>query len=592
MNWKQIIDPFNNIALSALLAVVPILFIFWALMIKKMRVYKASLIATAIAILIAILIYRMPVKLAFLSTINGALYGLFPICWIIISAVFLFNITVKSGQFEIIKYFMASITSDRRLQALLIAFSFGSFLEGTAGFGAPVAITAAMLVGLGFNPLYAAGICLIANTAPVAFGAIGIPITVASQVTSIPEMAISQMVGRTLPILSIMLPFYLVILMAGVKRSTEVLPAILVSGISFALLQWFSSNYLGPALPDVIAGIGSIISMIIFLKFWKPKNIWRFPNEPAPTINLNIKYTNGQIIRAWSPFILLTVMIIAWGMQPIKEVLNATGMFQFEFPGLHNVIIDRNGSPIPHVYKFNYLSASGTAILLSAIISVPLIGMKFKEAYGIFLTTLKQLKFPIITIASVLAFAYIVNDSGITLTMAEALASTGVLFPFFAPILGWLGVFITGSDTSANALFGKLQAATATSIGVDPVVTVAANVSGGVVGKMISPQSIAVAAAAGHLVGKESELFRFTVKHSFIMLIFICILVLGQAYLFSGIIPEYKMITGSTAASVPDLSKGYIYLTVLAGVLVALAIFITVIGRKKSPDDTIIPQAE
>jgi lactate permease len=592
MNWKQIIDPFNNIALSALLAVVPILFIFWALMIKKMRVYKASLIATAIAILIAILIYRMPVKLAFLSTINGALYGLFPICWIIISAVFLFNITVKSGQFEIIKYFMASITSDRRLQALLIAFSFGSFLEGTAGFGAPVAITAAMLVGLGFNPLYAAGICLIANTAPVAFGAIGIPITVASQVTSIPEMAISQMVGRTLPILSIMLPFYLVILMAGVKRSTEVLPAILVSGISFALLQWFSSNYLGPALPDVIAGIGSIISMIIFLKFWKPKNIWRFPNEPAPTINLNIKYTNGQIIRAWSPFILLTVMIIAWGMQPIKEVLNATGMFQFEFPGLHNVIIDRNGSPIPHVYKFNYLSASGTAILLSAIISVPLIGMKFKEAYGIFLTTLKQLKFPIITIASVLAFAYIVNDSGITLTMAEALASTGVLFPFFAPILGWLGVFITGSDTSANALFGKLQAATATSIGVDPVVTVAANVSGGVVGKMISPQSIAVAAAAGHLVGKESELFRFTVKHSFIMLIFICILVLGQAYLFSGIIPEYKMITGSTVASVPDLSKGYIYLTVLAGVLVALAIFITVIGRKKSPDDTIIPQAE
>lgn len=592
MNWKQVIDPFNNIALSALLAVIPILFIFWALMIKKMRGYKASLIATSIAILIAILIYRMPVKLAVLSTVNGALYGLFPICWIIISAVFLFNITVKSGQFEIIKYFMASITSDRRLQALLIAFSFGSFLEGTAGFGAPVAITAAMLVGLGFNPLYAAGICLIANTAPVAFGAIGIPITVASQVTSLPEMAISQMVGRTLPILSVMLPFYLVILMAGVKKSAEVLPAILVSGISFALLQWFSSNFLGPALPDVIAGIGSIISMIIFLKFWKPKNIWRFPNEPAPTINLDIKYTNGQIIRAWSPFILLTVMIIAWGMQPIKEVLNAIGMFQFEFPGLHNVIIDKNGSPIPHVYKFNYLSASGTAILFSAIISVPLIGLKFKEAYSIFLTTLKQLKFPIITIASVLAFAYIVNDSGITITMAEALANTGVLFPFFAPMLGWLGVFITGSDTSANALFGKLQAATATSIGVDPVVTVAANVSGGVVGKMISPQSIAVAAAAGHLVGKESELFRFTVKHSFIMLIFICILVLGQAYLFSGIIPEYKMLTATVVAAVPDLSKGYIYITVLAGVLVALAIFITAVGGKKVPRSTIIPPAE
>src|SRR5215204_1318208 len=257
MNWKQIIDPFNNLTLSAIVAVIPILFIFWALIVKKMKGYKASIGATIIAIIIAIVIYGMPVKLALLSTANGAMYGLFPICWIVITAVFLFNITVNSGQFEIIKHFMASITSDRRLQALLIAFSFGAFLEGTAGFGAPVAITAAMLVGLGFNPLYAAGICLIANTAPVAFGAIGIPITVASQVTSIPEMAISQMVGRTLPILSILLPFYLVILIAGFKKTKEVLPAILVSGISFAFLQWLTSNFLGPALPDVIAGIGS-----------------------------------------------------------------------------------------------------------------------------------------------------------------------------------------------------------------------------------------------------------------------------------------------------------------------------------------------
>ncbi|MEJ7739290.1 MAG: lactate permease LctP family transporter [Chitinophagaceae bacterium] len=581
MNWTQVIDPFNNIALSALVAIVPILFIFWALIIKKMKGYQASIIATAIAILIAIFIYGMPAKLALLSTANGALYGLFPICWIVITAVFLFNITVESGQFEIIKHFMASITSDRRLQALLIAFSFGSFLEGTAGFGAPVAITAAMLVGLGFNPLYAAGICLIANTAPVAFGAIGIPITVASQVTSIPEMAISQMVGRTLPILSIMLPFYLVILMAGLKKTTEVLPAILVSGISFAFLQWFSSNYLGPALPDVIAGIGSIIILIALLKFWKPKNIWRFANEPAPTLNLEEKYTTGQIIRAWSPFILLTVMVIAWGMQPIKELFNAVGQVQFEFPGLHNVITDKNGAAIPHIYKFNYLSAAGTAILLSALIAIPLMGLKFKDAIRIFISTLKQLRFPILTIASVLAFAYIVNDSGITITIAEALASTGFLFPFFAPVLGWLGVFITGSDTSANALFGKLQAATATSIGVDPVVTVAANVSGGVVGKMISPQSIAVAAAAGHLVGKESELFRFTVRHSFIMLLFICCIVLAQAYLFSWVIPEYQMLTAKAASAAPDFSKGYAYLLILAGILVAFVILIIVMVRNK-----------
>jgi lactate permease len=582
MNWKQITDPFNNLTISALVAVVPIVFIFWALIVKKMKGYKASILATVIAILIAIFVYGMPVKLALLSTANGALYGLFPICWIVITAVFLFNITVKSGQFEIIKHFMASITSDRRLQALLIAFSFGSFLEGTAGFGAPVAITAAMLVGLGFNPLYAAGICLIANTAPVAFGAIGIPITVASQVSSIPEMAISQMVGRTLPILSVMLPFYLIVLMSGFKKTIEVMPAVLVSGCSFAFLQWFTSNHFGPALPDVIAGVGSIISLIIFLRFWKPKSIWRFPNEPAPTINTDITYSTSEIIRAWSPFILLTIIIIAWGMQPIKEVLNSVGLLQFEMPGLHNAIMDKNNNLIPHVFKFNYLSASGTAILISAIISIPLVGLKFVDGVKIFLETLKQLKFPIVTVAAVLGFAYIVNDSGITITMAEALANTGFLFPFFAPVLGWLGVFITGSDTSANALFGKLQSATATSIGVDPVITVAANVSGGVVGKMISPQSIAVAAAAGHLVGKESELFRFTVKHSFIMLIFICFIVLAQAYVLKWIIPEYQLLTHNTAASIPDLTKGYLYLMLLAVVLIVMVVGIIMFAKKKS----------
>lgn len=582
MNWNQVIDPFNNIGLSALLAIVPILFIFWALIIKRMKGYQASLIAIGLAIIIAISAYGMPVKLALLSTANGALYGLFPICWIVITAVFLFNITVKSGQFEIIKHYMASITSDRRLQALLIAFSFGSFLEGTAGFGAPVAITAAMLVGLGFNPLYAAGICLIANTAPVAFGAIGIPITVASQVTAIPEMAISQMVGRTLPILSVVLPFYLVMIMAGFRKTNEVLPAIIVTGVSFAFLQWFSSNFIGPALPDVIAGIGSIVSLILLLKFWKPKNIWRFPNEPAPTINVDIKYTTGEIIRAWSPFILLTLFIIAWGMKPIKDVFNAVGQIQFEFPGIHNVIIDKRGKAIAHIFKFNYLSASGTAILLSSIVSIPLIGMKFSEALKIFKETLIQLKFPILTIASVLGFAYLVNDSGITITMAEALANTGFLFPFFAPVLGWLGVFITGSDTSANALFGKLQASTATSIGVDPVITVGANVSGGVVGKMISPQSIAVAAAAGQLVGKESELFRFTVKHSFFMLIFICFIVLAQAYLFSWIIPQYQMLVANTTSVIPDFTKGYVYLLVLVGISFAFAATISILLRKKA----------
>lgn len=570
MNWKQVIDPFDNIVLSALVALVPIAFIFWALAVKKMKGYQASLLATLIAIVIAVAVYGVPLKLALLATAHGALYGLFPICWIVVTAVFLFNITVRSGQFDIIKHFMASITSDRRLQALLIAFSFGSFLEGTAGFGAPVAITAAMLVGLGFNPLYAAGICLIANTAPVAFGAIGIPITVASQVSGIPEMAISQMVGRTLPILSVMLPFYLVILMSGVRHAREVLPAILVCGISFGLLQWFSSNYLGPALPDVIAGIGSIICLITLLKLWKPKTIWRFKDEVAPSIPTDVHYSFGQIVRAWSPFILLTVLIIAWGMQPIKDALNSVGLTQFEIPAIHNVIVDRNDNPLPHIFKLNYFSAAGTAILISCLIAIPLVGLTFKEGYQVFAGTLQQLKFPIVTVAAVLGFAYLVNASGITITLAQALASTGFLFPLFAPLLGWLGVFITGSDTSANALFAKLQYETATTIGVDPVVTVAANASGGVVGKMISPQSIAIAAAAGQLVGRESELFRFTVKHSFYMLAFISVIVLAQAYWLKWLIPTYEMMTSDKSLLTPDSFTGFLYLSIFA---IVLAIF-------------------
>ena len=584
MVWKQIIDPFNNILLSALVAVIPILFIFWALIIKKMKGYVASMIAISIASVLAVLVYKMPPELALLSAANGAVYGLFPICWIVISAVFLFNITVASGKFEVIKYFMASLTSDRRLQALLIAFSFGSFLEGTAGFGAPVAITAAMLVGLGFEPLYAAGICLIANTAPVAFGAIGIPITVASQMTSIPEMAISQMVGRTLPILSVILPAYLVVLMSGYKRMVEVIPAILVSGLSFALIQWSSSNFLGPALPDVLAGIGSILALIIFLRYWKPKTIWRFEHEGEPTIHIDKTYSIAEIVRAWSPFIFLTLFIVAWGLKPVKEVLNAWATIEFEFPGIHNVIIDKNDKALAHIFKFNALSASGTAILISALVSIPLLGITFSHAARIFMSTLKQLKFPIITIASVLGFAYILNDSGMTITMAEAMSGTGWLFPFFAPMLGWLGVFITGSDTSANALFGKLQAATAVTIGVDPVVTVAANVSGGVVGKMISPQSIAVAAAAGGLVGRESELFRFSVKHSFIMLFFICLIVFAQAYVLKWLIPVYEMISGNPVKTIPDLSTGYLYLAVLVVVVfvIALAVKISLKSKKST----------
>ncbi|HZI23871.1 MAG TPA: lactate permease LctP family transporter [Chryseolinea sp.] len=580
MNWTQIIDPFNNIALSALVAAVPVVFIFVLLM-RKVKGYLASLLTVLLAILLAVAVYGMPVKLAVLSAVHGALYGLFPICWVIIGAVFLFNVTVKSGQFDVVKNFMASVTPDRRLQAILIAFSFGAFLEGAAGFGAPVAISAAMLVGLGFNPLYAAAICLIANTAPVAFGSVGTPIIIASRVSDIPEMAISQMVGRTLPILSVVVPFYLVILMAGWKKSLEVLPAIIVSGVSFAFFQWFSSNYIGPMLPDVLAGIASIFCLMILVKYWKPKSIWRFKEEPQQTIESTLKYSRAEVLRAWSPFIIMTMFIIAWGLQPVKDALNSIDIIKFDIPGLTNAISKSDGTPLViKPFEFNYISAPGTAMLLATFLSVPLVGMSYREGIRTYFQTLKQLRFPIITIASVVGFAFVANNSGMSITMAMALAGTGALFPFFSPILGWLGVFLTGSDTSSNALFCKLQASSADALGVDPVVTVSANASGGVTGKMISPQSIAIGAAAVGLVGKESELFRLTVKHSFIMLFVICLITCLQAYAMPWIIPSYKKLD-SIAVDEAHISTGFSYLLILFVVLAGVVGTVLTMNRKK-----------
>jgi lactate permease len=580
--WVQEIAPVSGIVFSALIAAIPIVFIFWALIIKKMKGYKASILTALIALIIAIAVYGMPVKLALLSTFHGVLYGFFPICWIIIGAVFLYNVTVKSGQFEIIKNFIATITGDRRLQALLIAFSFGAFLEGSAGFGTPVAISAAMLAGLGYNPLYAAGICLIANTSPVAFGAIGTPIIIASQITGIPEMAISQMVGRTLPVLSFFVPLYLVVLMSGFRKSLEVMPAILISGLSFALMQWYASNYLSPMLPDIIAGLVSLACLTLFLKFWKPRSVWRFSEEPQQTIDQDMKYSAAETIRAWSPFIIMTVMIIAWGLQPVKDALNFIGQVKFNIPGLTDSIIKQDGSPlIIKPFDLNLLSSPGSAVLLSGLLSLPLVGMSMKDGFLVLIDTVKQLRYPFITITSVLGFAFIANYSGMSVTMAVALASTGFLFPFFSPVLGWLGVFLTGSDTSSNALFCKLQQTTATEIGIDPVITVSANATGGVTGKMISPQSIAVGAASVGLVGRESDLFRFTLKHSFIMLFLICVITVLQAYVIKWIVPVYTIPEKEIAAQVSGTSSGITYLLFLLAMLSIIAFTVILMNRKK-----------
>ncbi|AJO59795.1 L-lactate permease LutP [Bacillus subtilis] len=563
MQWTQAYTPIGgNLLLSALAALVPIIFFFWALAIKRMKGYTAGLATLGIALIIAVLVYRMPAEKALMSATQGAVYGLLPIGWIIVTSVFLYKITVKTGQFDIIRSSVLSITDDRRLQALLIAFSFGAFLEGAAGFGAPVAISAALLVGLGFNPLYAAGICLIANTAPVAFGAIGIPITAVEGPTGIPAMEISQMVGRQLPFLSVFIPLYLIIIMSGFRKALEIWPAILVSGVSFAVVQYLSSNFLGPELPDVLSALVSMAALAVFLRWWTPKTTFRFAGEQESAASIETARTNpaapaysgGQIFKAWSPFLLLTAMISVWGIPSVKSALtghyegsavflkwlNAVGeklTFSPGVPFLNNQIVNADGTPIEAVYKLEVLGSAGTAILIAAVLSKFITAISWKDWGTVFKETVQELKLPILTIASVVGFAYVTNSSGMSTTLGMTLALTGSMFTFFAPVLGWLGVFITGSDTSANLLFGNLQKVTALSVGMDPVLSVAANSSGGVTGKMISPQSIAVACAAVGLAGKDSDLFRFTIKHSLFLLLLVCIITFLQHHVFSWMIP-------------------------------------------------------
>jgi lactate permease len=582
MTWNMVQDPAGNVALSALLAAVPLFFLFWALAVKRMKGHITAMGAVAIGVAVAIAGFHMPAKLAVLATADGMLFGLWPVAWIVVTAVFLYNMSVKTGQFEVLKNSLASITDDRRLQALLIAFSFGAFLEGAAGFGAPVAISGAMLVGLGFQPLYAAGICLIANTAPVAFGAIGIPIVVAGQVSGIDQNAISAMVGRTLPFVSIAIPFYLVVLMAGFKRGFEVWPAALVSGASFAIAQWASSNYLGPLLPDIIASIASIVSLTLFLRVWHPKKSWRFAGEAPSEGKAKLRYTGGQVLRAWAPFIVLSIFVGAWGIKPVKAALDQFSLFKFPIPGLDGMVI-RAGKGMPAAFSLSVLSAAGTAILLAALFSMPVMKASPKVAVQVFGQTLKSLKFPILTISTILGFAYIMNFAGMAYALGNAFAATGKAFPFVSPFLGWLGVLMTGSDTSTNALFGKLQEVTASKLGVDPVITVAANTSGGVCGKMISPQSLAVATAAVGLVGKEPDLFRFTLKHSIILTTIIACLTYMQSNVLHFLVPVYSKVVAPVAAAAAStlVSDGLLYLGITVAIVVVVSAVSIALGKAR-----------
>ncbi|PFZ48064.1 L-lactate permease [Bacillus wiedmannii] len=548
--WTQVYDPFGNIWISAAVALIPIIFFFLALAVFRMKGYVAGFITVVLTILVALFAYKMPFTMAMAATGYGFLYGIWPIAWIIIMSVFLYKISVKTGQFDVIRASVLSITNDHRLLVILIGFSFGAFLEGAAGFGAPVAITAAILAGLGLNPLYAAGLCLIANTAPVAFGAMGIPITVAGQVTGIDPHKIGQMAGHQLPFLSLFVPFFIVFLMDGFKGVRQTWPALFVAGSSFAITQFITATFLGPELPDITSALVSLVSLSLFLKVWQPKEIYQSKeanSEVAATAISMPKLTVGKVVKAWSPFIILTVMVVIWSQSFFKALFAPGGaleslVFKFDVPGLNNLVMKAEpivNKPTPYeaILKLDILSATGTAILIACIISIFILKMSAKDAVVTFKETLHELKMPILSIGFVLGFAFIANYSGLSSTLALALAGTGGLFPFFSPFLGWIGVFLTGSDTSANALFSNLQAITAQQVGVSEVLLVAANTTGGVTGKMISPQSIAIACAAVGLAGKESDLFRFTVKHSLFFVIIVGIMTYVQAYYLTWMIP-------------------------------------------------------
>jgi L-lactate transport len=540
--WTHNYTPIaGSLALSALVAAIPIFALVVMLGILRKPAWLAALIGLGAAILMSMGLYGMPVPIVFAAVTYGAAQGLFPIGWVVFTAVLLYRITQETGKFEIIKDSIGSLSSDPRLQALLIAFAFGAFIEGASGFGTPIAVAAAMLTGLGFSPFYAAAICLLANTCPVAFGSIGIPITTLAQVTGLPEMRLSAGVGRICAPLSLFVPSYLIAVMGGMKALKGVLLAAIICGVTFAGVQFAISNFVGVQLTDILASLVAMGSLAILCKFWKPKD--RFAMAEGKTLAEQVappSHPAGEVLMAWMPYILLVLIVLVWGynqtfLRSVSKVIN--------WPGLHNAVqivppVSKVPGPYAATYRFDWLSASGTACLIVSIISAFLLGMNPGKLVKVFFRTLQQLALAELTIASVMGLAYLMNYSGATGTLGLGFAATGVMFPFFSAWLGWLGVFLTGSDTSANALFGNLQVVTANQLNMNPVLMASSNSAGGVMGKMISLTSVAVASAAtGMKRADEARLFRFTIRHSVTLATVIGFIVVFYAYIAPHLAP-------------------------------------------------------
>ncbi len=547
MVWQQVYDPFGSMALSTLLAAIPVVVMLAALGFFHIKAHIAAALGLAAAFCVAVFAYSMPAAMAGKAALLGGFTGLLPIGWIVLNIIFLQQLCEQNGSFKVLQASLSGITNDRRLQLLLIAFCFGAFFEGAAGFGTPVAVTAGILIGLGFSPLAASGLSLIANTAPVAFGALGSPVITLAKVHGYDLMEVTAMIGRQLPFFSLLVPFWLIWAFAGRKAMWDIWPAILVTGLSFAIPQFLVSNFIGPELVDIIAALVSMASLILFLRVWQPKTVWTSASlkdreaETAPHRTKSAesaeRYTRAEIVRAWTPWLILTVFVFIWGLPPVKAYFNTLFAPKFPMDGLHNLVM-RVPPVVPHaepesaIYVFNLLSATGTGILLSAIVGALFMHYSLGAIVRTFLRTLWLVRYSLLTIVLMLALGTLTRYSGTDTTLGLAFANTGALYPFFGTLMGWLGVAMTGSDTASNVLFGGMQKVAAEQLGLAPNLMGAANSSGGVMGKMIDAQSIVVASTATRWINHEGDILRFVFFHSLALAVLVGVMVTLQAYVW------------------------------------------------------------